>query len=86
MSREDIISKLKEIFRLVVHNGVDADQLSESSDIRCDLGVDSIGMIYMAVSIEKVFGIDMGDVSAGTFKTVGEVIDYIEERTESGKK
>ena len=78
MSRNEITEKLKEIFSLVVHNGVNTDLLTEDADIRGDLGVDSIGMIYMAIAIEQTFGVDMSGASVNTFGTIGSVIDYIE--------
>ena len=77
MTREEAKNELKKIFKLVVHNGVNADIMTEESDIRSDLGVDSIGMIYMAIAIEQTFGVDMSSVTVNTFKTVGDVITYI---------
>lgn len=78
MTRNEIIEKLKEIFQLVINNGVSLDDISESADVTNDLGVNSIGLIYMAVAIEKTFNIDMSNVSINTFKTVKDVVDYIE--------
>ena len=78
MTRNEIIEKLKEIFQLVINNGVSLDDVSESADVTNDLGVNSIGLIYMAVAIEKTFNIDMSNVSINTFKTVKDVVDYIE--------
>lgn len=78
MNREEIIVKLKEIFQMVVHNGVNVDLLDESSDVKMDLGVNSVGLIYIVVAIEKVFNIDMSSVTMTTFKTVGDVVDFIE--------
>ena len=46
-----------------------------------DLGVNSIGLIYMVVAIEKTFDIDMSEVTFTTFKTIDDVITYIQERT-----
>ena len=80
MSRDEIIEKLKEIFQLVVHNGTSVDNITEDSLIMGDLGVDSVGLIYLAIAVEKTFDVDMSDVTINTFKTIGEVIDFIEER------
>ena len=77
MTREEIKNKLKEVFQMVVYNGVNVDLIDESSNIKLDLGVNSIGLIYLAVAIEKVFNIDMSNITVDTFKTVGDVIDYI---------
>jgi len=78
MSRTEIIEKLKEIFLMVVHNGVNLDNLNEDANIILDLGVNSVGLIYLAVAIEKTFDLDMSEVSANTFKTVKDVVDFIE--------
>lgn len=77
MTREEIIQKLREIFKIVVHNGVSADLLTEESVIRSDLGVDSVGLIYMVITIENVFAIEMKNITFNTFNTVGDVVDYI---------
>ena len=80
MSRDEIIEKLKEIFQLVVHNGTSVDNITEDSIIVTDLGVDSVGLIYLAIAVEKTFDVDMSDVTINTFKTIGDVINFIEER------
>lgn len=80
MTKEQIIEKLKEIFKLVVHNGVDADLLEGSSNVRLDLGVNSVALIYMVIAIERTFGVDMRDVNYNTFTTVDDIVNYIYER------
>ena len=78
MNRTDILEKLKGIFKIVVNNGVDVKSVTEESNIALDLGVNSIGQLYMAIAIEKEFDVDMSEVAPSTFKTVADVIDYIE--------
>lgn len=78
MERNEILSKLKEIFKMVVGNSVSVDEITLDANIMLDLGVNSIGMLYMAIAIEKEFGVDMSNVTPSTFKTVSDVIDYIE--------
>jgi len=80
MSKDEIIEKLKEIFQMVVHNGVSVDNITEDSLIMTDLGVDSVGLIYLAIAVEKTFDVDMSDVTINTFKTIGDVINFIQER------
>ena len=77
MTKEEILQKLKDIFKLVVHNGVEVDVLDPSANITLDLGVNSVAMIYLVLAIEKSFNIEMRDVTYNSFKTVGEVVDYI---------
>ena len=79
MHKEQILAKLKEIFKMVVNNGVEVDNIKEDANIMLDLGVNSIGLLYMAIAIEKEFDVDMADVSPSSFKTVSDVIAYIEE-------
>ncbi|MBO4622973.1 MAG: acyl carrier protein [Bacilli bacterium] len=78
MNRSEILEKLKGIFKIVVNNGVNVESVKEQSNIALDLGVNSIGQLYMAIAIEKEFNVDMSDVAPSTFKTVSDVIDYIE--------
>lgn len=80
MSRAEILAKLKDIFKLVVHNGVSVDNLDESANITLDLGVNSVALIYLVLAIEKTFKVEMRDVTYNSFKTVGEVVDYVYER------
>ena len=81
MTREEIIIKLKEVFQMVVCNGVNIDLITEESNIKLDLGVNSVGLIYLVVAIEKIFKVNMMNVTVETFKTVGDVITYIYEET-----
>ena len=80
MTKEEILAKLKDIFKLVVHNGVEVDGIEPSSNITLDLGVNSVALIYLVLAIEKSFNIEMRNVTYNSFKTVGEVVDYIYER------
>lgn len=81
MNKEGIIVKLKEIFHLVVNSKVNVDELDENGIITRDLGVNSIGLIYLAVAIEKTFNIDMSNVTINTFNTIGDVVEFIEKGT-----
>lgn len=81
MTRTEIENKLKEIFKIVVHNDVVLDNIDENANIMLDLGVNSIGLLYMAIAIEKEFNVDMSNISTTTFKTIGDVVNYIEENT-----
>ena len=45
-----------------------------------DLGVSSVGLIYLMVAIEEQFGIDMSDATFNSFETVGDVVTYIKNK------
>jgi acyl carrier protein len=78
MTRDEIIEKLKEIFKLIVNRNADLSKISEDSKIVDDLGVNSVGAIYLAIAIEEMFKVDVSEVSFSTFSTVKDVINYIE--------
>ena len=54
------------------------DSCNEESDLRGDLGLTSIGVLYLAISIENTFNLEFNDASFDDFNTVKDVIDYIE--------
>ena len=80
MNELEILEELKKIFVLVVNRGAEVDKMVMESKIINDLGVSSVGMIYLMVAIEEQFGIDMSDVTFNTFETVGDVVNYIKNK------
>lgn len=75
MSDKEIIDKLIDIFNTLKHS--DIKELDLNSNIITDLGLDSVGLVYMSVMIEQIFNIDMGDVTFDTFKKVEDVVKFI---------
>lgn len=80
MTELEILEELKKIFVLVVNRGAAVDKMTVDAKIVNDLGVSSVGMIYLMVAIEEQFGIDMSDVTFTTFETVGDVVNYIKNK------
>ena len=58
----------------------DVATLDESSNLVTDLGLNSVGVLYVVIAIEEFFGIEFENVGFGDFKTIGDVIDYIEQQ------
>jgi len=77
MEKEKVFNELKRIFTLVIPNGIDVEKITMKNNITTDLGINSIGVIYLAIAIEEMYGIDMSEVTFNTFKTIEDVIDYI---------
>ena len=77
MSEKEIFDRLVKIFCIVVNRNVDASKFNMESKIVEDLGVNSIGLVYLAVSLEEEFDVDMSNASLESFKTIKDVIDYI---------
>lgn len=78
MERTEIFSKLKEIISKGMDNYDDIlAKSSEDSYLKTDLNLNSIGMLYLVISIEEAFDIRFDDVSFNDFEKVRDVIDYI---------
>ena len=73
----EIFEKLTNIFNIVINRNIDVSKINMESKIVEDLGINSIGLIYLAVAIEEEFGVDMANASLESFKTIKDVIDYI---------
>ena len=80
MNRQEIFEKLKEIAELTVQDPAILANMTEDSDLNTDLGLSSVGLLYIVIAIEEMFYIRMDDVSFGDFKTVRDVADYIEKK------
>lgn len=80
MSELEILECLKKIFTLVINRNADVDNMNMDAKIVSDLGVSSVGLIYLMVAIEEQFGIDMSDVTFNSFETVGNVVTYIKNK------
>ena len=78
MLRDEIIQQLGEVYSLITTN--DASTIQETSNLRTDLGLASIGMLYLIIAIEQKFNITFENVSMGDFETVKDVIDFIEKK------
>jgi acyl carrier protein len=80
MAREEIKEKLKEVLKMAM--GESSDMLikcSEEGRLNENLGLNSVGILYVVVAIEEFFDIQFQGVGFGDFKTVKDVIDYIEQ-------
>ena len=81
MERNEIIAKLSDIFKMVMgDNAVDLTKCDESSNLTDDLGLNSVGILYLVIAIEEFFGVRFDDIGASDLKTVGQVADYIESK------
>ena len=76
----EILKRLASLFESVFENEVDISSLSAESRLIEDLGMNSIGLLYMAMAVEEEFGVRFTNDDFSTLKTVGDVIDYIEKK------
>ena len=78
MSREEILHKLKGILAQVNGEDVSTIVCDEDTNLLTGLGLNSIGMLYMVISIESSFGIRFEGLKLEEVNTVGKVIDHIQ--------
>ncbi len=74
-----ILERLKKIFAETMPN-VDSANITEETQLQQDLGINSLSMLLLALAIEKEFNFRFETVQP--FKTVGEVVEYIKNKTE----
>ncbi|MBQ9984762.1 MAG: acyl carrier protein [Oscillospiraceae bacterium] len=59
---------------------IDPATISEDTNIMDDLGADSLDIVELMMSVEEEFDITIEDSDAQLFKTVGDVVNYIESK------
>lgn len=80
MTRTEIIEKLKAIILQATGNEPESlDNCSEASNLTTDLGMNSIALLFVVIAIEETFDICFDEDAVSDFKTVGDVVNYIEE-------
>lgn len=78
-SRTEIIDKIKWIFEMVVGDN-SISNYTEDSRLVEDIGLNSVGLLYVVIGIEEFFQMRFDDVGFADFKTVKDVVDYIEKK------
>lgn len=81
LSRNEIKEKLTDIMKMVMGDRVsDLSSIEESSNLVNDLGLSSVGVLYVVIAIEEFFGIEFENVGFSDFATIGDVVNYIEQK------
>lgn len=57
-----------------------AENLSMETRLVEDLGADSLDAVQIMFALEEEFGMEIEDDIAQTIKTIGDLVNYIEER------
>lgn len=66
---------------LRVKPNIDKSQVNMDADLVMDLGIDSLSMMLLAISVEDEFNIRFDDNP--NFKTVKEICDYVSEKAQA---
>ena len=73
-----LIDELKEIFTTVFGNELNVSGLCEQSDLRKDLGMNSVHLLYMAMVLEEKYSIRFDNSDFEKINKVQDVINKIE--------
>ncbi len=60
---------------------IDEDEITMDASIIDDLGADSIDVVDILIAFEDEFDVKIPDEEVEQFKTVGDIVRYIEEKT-----
>jgi len=71
-----IFEKVQDI--IVEELGVEKDEVKLEADLTDDLGADSLDAVELIMAIEDEFDIKVSDEVAQSFKTVKQIVEYIE--------
>ena len=70
----EILERLVKVFRAVFEDDVDMAKLTPEASLREDIGINSIGLLYMAMAVEEEFGIKFTNEDFSGIQTVADVI------------
>ena len=75
-----VFDKVKSI--IVDQLDVDEEKVTLNANIQDDLGADSLDIVDLVMSFEDEFDLEIPDDQVENIKTVGDVVKYIEDKTE----
>lgn len=74
------LERLKKVLDNVFEGELDSASVTEASSLSDDVGMNSIGMLYMAMGIEQEFGVRLTNADLPDLVTVGDLIRKVEEK------
>ena len=75
---EDTFPRVKKI--IVEQLGVEEDEVVPTASFVEDLNADSLDLVELIMSLEEEFGTEISDEDAERIRTVGDAVEYIDER------
>ncbi|WP_138205252.1 acyl carrier protein [Haloimpatiens lingqiaonensis] len=75
-----VFEKIKKI--IAGQLSIDEEEVKLSSTFTDDLGVDSLEIFEIVMSLEDEFGIEIPNEDIEDMKTVGDIVKYVESKTE----
>jgi acyl carrier protein len=78
MMNNDIVKRIFELASEHSHGKIPADQVTREHHFINDLEYDSLEIVEFGMDVEDEFELSVPDEDLQQFKTVGDVIDYVE--------
>jgi acyl carrier protein len=79
--RAEVLDAIKEHLS---QRGIEAGEVTESSDLAKDLGLDSLDTVELTLGLEERFGIEIPDTELEGVTTVGDAVTLIEKKVSVG--
>lgn len=79
---EDTFEKVKSI--IVDLLGVEPEKVTRDARFREDLEADSLDLVELIMEVEEQFGWTISDEEAQQLRTVGQAVDFVEQRMAAG--
>lgn len=73
-----MLEKLQEIIAGQI--GIDAESISDTSNFKEDLKVDSLDLFEMIMAMEEEFGVEIPAEDLENLPTVGDVMNYLKDK------
>lgn len=70
--------RLRNVCNAVFEGDIDSASITPDATLKEDVGINSIGLLYMAIALEEEFGIKFKNEDLQNLTTVQDVIDLIE--------
>lgn len=74
------LERLIKVFEVVFEDSIDTTTLTPEASLREDIGINSIGLLYMAMAVEEEFGVKFRNEDFTSIRTVADVIAFIESK------
>ncbi len=75
------IERIVKVFENVFEDEIDINSVKPDANLITDIGMNSIGMLYMAMALEEEFNIKFSNDDFGALSTVSDVAALIEGKT-----
>ena len=82
MTRDEIRDRIVHILTSKDHMSLqlDASGMTEDTSLLSDLGMDSIQILELTISLEETFGLVIGDrLNLSLFDRFGDLVDFVEQ-------